>query len=86
MKAKKQILWKGEWSEARVGLFYPLTWNIKWAEQLVPQNVTLVRFADEWKRDSSKAERGALAVISYKQMGERVNEASQMSQQTVTAV
>lgn len=85
MKAKKQILWKGEWSEAGVGLFYLKTWNIRWAEQLVPQNVTLVRFADEWKRDSSKAE-GSFAVISYKQMGERVNEASQMSQQTVTAV
>ena len=59
---------------------------IKWAEQLVPENVNVrevLRWVKAW---FIKGGEGSSAVISYKQTAERANEASQMSQQTVTAV
>lgn len=57
----KETNTENRWMDWEPEFFFILKLKyIKWAEQLVPENVMLVRFSGEKKRDSSKAERGAL--------------------------
>lgn len=74
------FVWKQKETNSvkRVNGLEPEMADIKQAEQLVPK--CNVRSAD-WKCDASRAE-GSIAVISYRPTGERVSEASQLSQQT----